>query len=187
MLTERYAEVAFWSAILVIGPVLVWVFWELGNRFTWSGQPAYRLVFSGLLLNLISNLVAKKGYDMGIILRDPLLELVLTFLIILSFLIFTTGILQLLKSVRQEGVIKDNKIIALLIFVVLGLPLMFMFPIFDSHRYAPTNLPFGLFYENDVPDLLVYGLSTVWLFTAAWVVTRLKVPKQIPHDPVEAP
>jgi hypothetical protein len=99
--------------------------------------------------------------------------------------IFIFGVAKLLKAARLEGLLTDRKTIALIIFVAFGLPLMFIFPIFNSRRYAPTNMPFGLFYENNVPDILVYGLGTLWLFLDGWLISRLKVSKQSNHIQVE--
>ena len=72
-----------------------------------------------------------------------------------------------------------NKVtIALFVLVALGLPLMFMYPMFSRRRLTSTYLPFGLFYENDVPKILTYGAGSVWLFLGGWLITRLRVPKR---------
>ena len=183
MLTGRYAQAMFWSAMLVIAPLLIWFFWELSKRCGREGRLGYRLAFSGLLLNLISNLVSDRGYSMGFILRSPLRELAFSALILLSAAIYVVGVILLLRAAREEGLLQDNKTAALFFFAALGLPLMFMFPMFEARRYTATTMPFGLFYENNVPDLLVYGLGALWLLAGGWLITRMKLAGRPPRRP----
>lgn len=178
MFAGRYSEAVFWSAILVIAPLLLWVFWELAKRSGFSGALGFQLLFTGLLLNFTANMVAGSVYRMGLYTTNHLLNGLFGGLIIVGASLYISGLITLLKATKTAGVITDRTTIALLIFAAIGLPLMFMFPMFDMRRYAPTDLPFGLFYENNVPDVLYYGLSTLWLLLCAYLITRLKVP---PH------
>ena len=175
MFAGRYSEAVFWSAILVIAPLLLWVFWELAKRSGYSGALGFQLLFAGLLLNFAVNMVVGSWYTLGLYTANHLLSGLFVGLIIVSASLYISGLITLLKAAKTAGVITDSKTIALLIFAAIGLPLMFMFPMFDMHRYAPTDLPFGLFYENNVPAVLYYGLSTLWLLLGAWLITRLKV------------
>jgi len=179
MFTGRFALAWFWSSILVIAPLMIWVLWELSKKCGREGKLGYRLAFTGLLLNLISNLASGLWYA-RFIRNYPQrgIEMLLSILIILGAVIFIIGVVKLLRAARLEGVLMDQKTIALFIFVALGLPLMFMFPMFDSRRYTSTNMPFGLFYENNVPDTLVYGIGVLWLFLGGWLISQLKVVKQ---------
>lgn len=186
MFTGRFAQAWFWSSMLVIAPVLIWIFWELSQKCGREGKLGYRLAFTGLLLNLISNLASGLWYA-RFIRNSPRrgIEMLLSILIILGALIFIMGIVKLLRTAKREGVLIEQKTIALFIFVALGLPLMFMFPMFDSRRYTSTNMPFGLFYENHMPDTLVYGIGVLWLFLGGWLITRLRLPKQPDYVQVE--
>ena len=75
----------------------------------------------------------------------------------------------------------------LFFLVSFALPLMFMIPMFDAPRYAPTDLPFGLFKENNIPDVLVYGIAVLWLIAAGWFVTRLRLaPISTPTTSIQA-
>jgi len=186
MFTGRFAQALFWSSMLVITPLLIWVLWELSKKCGREGKLGYRLAFFGLLLNLISSLASNLWYA-RFVRMYPLhtIEYLFSILIILGAGIFILGVVKLLRAARLEGVLTDQKTIALFIFVALGLPLMFMFPMFDSRRYAPTNMPFGMFYENNVPDILVYGIGALWLFLGGWLISQLKVAKQSDHIQVE--
>ena len=100
-----------------------------------------------------------------------IIELFLSILIILGAIIFIFGVITLLRAARLESVLTDDrKTIALFTFAALGLPLMFLLPMFDSRKYAPTSMPFGLFYENKVPELLVYAIGVLCLFMGGWLV-----------------
>jgi len=183
MFTGIYTQALFWSGVLVIAPLLLWVFWELAKRSGYSGVLGFQLLFAGLLLNFIGNITATSWYAMGLHTANHLLNGIFAGLIIVGVLLYIGGLVTLLKAAQTAGVITDNKTIALFIFAAIGLPLLFMFPMFGMHRYAPTDLPFGLFYENNVPDVLVYGLSLLWLLLGGWLITRLKVPPR--SDPVQ--
>lgn len=183
MFTGRYTQALFWSGILVIAPLLLWVFWELAKRSGYSGVLGFQLLFAGLLLNFAVNMTAGSWYTMGLHTGSHLLNGVFSGLIIVGALLYFGGVVTLLKGAKFAGVITNRITIAMLIFTAIGLPLMFMFPMFGMRRYAPTDLPFGLFYENNVPDVLVYGLSLLWLLVAAWLITRIKVPPR--SDPVQ--
>ena len=111
--------------------------------------------------------------------------MLLSILILLGALIFIIGDRQTAQGCLAEGMLIEQKTIALFIFVALGMPLMFMFPMFDSRRYTSTNMPFGLFYENNMPDTLVYGIGVLWLFLGGWLITRLRLPKQPDYVQVE--
>lgn len=187
MFAGRYSEAVFWSAILVIAPLLLWIFWELGKRSGYSGAIGYQILFTGLVLNFAVNVVAGSWYTMGLHTTNRLLNGLFGGLIIVGVLLTISGLVTLLKAAKHAGVVSKNKTIVLLIFAVMGLPLMFMFPMFDSRRYLATDLPFGLFYENDVPDVLYYGLSAVWLLVSAWVITSLKVSHRHSHNQSDSP
>jgi len=186
MFTGRFAQALFWSSMLVIAPLLIWVLWELSKKCGREGKLGYRLAFFGLLLNLISSLASNLWYA-RFVRMYPLhtIEYILSILILLGAVIFIIGVVKLLRTARLEGMLTDQRTIALFIFVALGMPLMFMFPMFDSRKYALTNMPFGLFYENNVPDTLVYGIGVLWLFLGGWLISQLKVVKQSNHVQVE--
>ena len=111
--------------------------------------------------------------------------MLLSILILLGAVIFIIGVVKLLRAAWLEGMLTDQRIIALYIFVALGMPLMFMFPMFDSRKYALTNMPFGLFYENKVPDILVYGIGILWLFLGGWLISKLNEARQANHVQVD--
>lgn len=171
----RYSKALFWSAILVIAPLLLWFFGELGKRSGYSGAIGFQMLFAGLLLNFAVNTVAGSWYAMGLYTTNHLLNGLFGGLILVGALLYLGGLVTLIKGAKHAGVITENKTVVLLIFAAIGLPLMFMFPMFGSRRYQGTDLPFGLFYENDIPNVLYYGLSALWLLMSAWLITSLKV------------
>lgn len=171
----RYSKALFWSAILVIAPLLLWFFGELGKRSGYSGAIGFQMLFAGLLLNFAVNTVAGSWYAMGLYTTNHLLNGLFGGLILVGAFLYLGGLVTLIKGAKHAGVITENKTVVLLIFAAIGLPLMFMFPMFGSRRYQGTDLPFGLFYENDIPNVLYYGLSALWLLMSAWLITSLKV------------
>jgi hypothetical protein len=162
---------------------LFWIFRELSKQCGKEGKLGYRLAIFGLILNLVSNFLSDFWY-LTFIRKYPFrdLELFFSSVIVLSAIIFIFGIVKLLKTARLLGVLENDLNMVLFLSVSLGLPLMFMFPMFDRRRYAQTSMPFGLFYENNIPDVLTYGLGALLLILGAWLITRLRVPRQPNSD-----
>lgn len=130
-------------------------------------------MFLGLVLNLVSNLASKMRYAKYIrIYPGVSVENLFIFLIIIGAGCFILGTFNLLIVATLGGLLAYHKGVCSYLFEALGLPLMFMYPIFNSRRYTPTTMPFGLFYENNVTDYLTYGLGAMWLLFDARLVTR---------------
>ena len=174
-LTGRFAQALFWNAMLVIAPLLIWRLCELSKRCSKDGRAGYQLAFFGLTINLLSNLVSTNSYSMGFLDHNSLREMLLYAMIFMGAVTYIFGTALLLKTARLDGVLKDQKTVMLLTLVTAGLPLMFMFPMFDARIIAPTLMPVGLFYENHVPDILTYGIGTFVLFFGGWLITRLRL------------
>ena len=185
VLSGRFTEATFWSALLVIGPLLMWVMREIGLRSGKKGRLAYHLMIYGLLANLAVNLMVDRSYSYGWLRHNPGREVLSGVVIVITALVYLAGVFLLLRSSRSVGLFSRWTRFALG-GAAFGLPFMFMFPMFDSRRYASTSLPFGLFYENQVPDILVYGLGTLWLLAGGWLITRLRVPAEAATEVVEA-
>jgi hypothetical protein len=175
-LSGRFAQALFWNVMLVIVPLMICTLCELGQRCSKDGRAGYQLAFFGIMLNLISNLISTSGYSRGFLNHNSPREMFLYSLIFMGAVTYIFGTALLLKTARLDGVLKDQKTVTLLILVTAGLPLMFMFPMFDSRLYAPTMMPVGLFYENHVPDVLTYGIGTLLLLFGGWLISRLKLP-----------
>jgi hypothetical protein len=112
--------------------------------------------------------------------RSPgqIIEYFLFIGVILGAGIFIFGVIKLLRVGINEGLLHDPKIFVLFVLAAIGLPLLFMYPLFDSRKFIPTNLPIGLFYENNLPDILVYGMGTLWLLLGGWLISRPEGPEQ---------
>jgi hypothetical protein len=174
----RYAQALFWSSMLVIAPLLIWFLGELSKKCGREGKLGYRLSFWGLLLNLISSLASHVWYSrFARISPEHLIEYFFSILIFLSAAIFIFGILKLLRAARMAGLIQGPKAFVLF-FAAIGFLLMFMYPVFDSPMFIPTNLPIGLFFENSIPDIFVYSMGIMWLFLGGWLISRSEVVKQ---------
>ncbi len=186
MLTGRYTQALFWSGILVVAPLLVWVFWELAKRSGRAGALSYQLLFAGLLLNLTGNLVANSWYTLGRRTSSHLLAVLIGGLMLVGAVLYFVGLVKLLLAGQSAGILKGSLVRVLLVLVAIVLPFVFMFPMFGMRRYTPSDLPFGLFYENNVPDVLVYGLSLLWMLGTVWLITRLKVPPRSSPDQLES-
>jgi hypothetical protein len=180
-LSERFVGTLFWSALLIVAPLLIWALLELSKRLGQRGKLGYRLIFTGILINLTSTLVLHQGYYFKYLPNKPLREVGFPIIIGLSALAYFTGVALVLRTAKRQGVLPDAITRVLLGLVASVLPFTFLIQIFTSLRVLPTNLPFGLFSENAVPKLLYYGLGLLWLLLAAWLLTRLRVPEGPRH------
>jgi hypothetical protein len=169
----RYVEVAFWSLLLVLGPMLLWALHQLDRKNAgWTGYP---LVVAAIFVNLGSNLFVARGYAMKWMVYNPVREWLFGALILLSALAYILGVIRILLVALWGNLLTDRWGLTSLGFAAAGLPFMFLLPMFGTRRYAFTWLPFGLFFENHVPDLLVFGLGLAWLVVGAWSITRLRL------------
>lgn len=169
----RYAQAAFWSLLLVVGPMLLWALRQLDLAST--GGKIYPLLATSIFVSLGANLTVTNGYSMGWLGYNPVREWLFGVVMILSTLAYLVGILRLLLVTRGAGLLATGWRTAILGLAAAGLPLMFMLPMFAAFRYASTVMPFGLFKEKDVTDLLAFGLGGTWLVLGAWGVTGLRM------------
>jgi hypothetical protein len=183
MFSVRFAETWFWSALLIVAPLLLWVLWELGQRLGKRGRLGYRLAFTGILVNLTSILVLFQGYYFRFLPNNALREIGFPVIILLSAGAYFAGIALILRAAKQQAVLTNAATRMLLVVVTYILPFTFLFRLFTSHRIMPTHLPFGLFVDNAVPKMAYYGLGVLWLLLGTWLITRLRVPKRANQVP----
>lgn len=178
MLAERFSQALFWSAALVIAPLLVWVYWELSRRLNRSSRTAFRILLSGLLLNYFASLASSHTFAAVSRFRisTKWTDLLLSTLILLGALLFGSGVWKLLSHAWKIRLITDRLTLVFLAAPAAAFPLIFLFPLFENRKISPTLLPVGLFEAHQIPPVLVYGLGGLWLLLTAWIVTRLKIP-----------
>jgi hypothetical protein len=145
------------SAALVIGPLLVWVLWRLGEYSGRNGQFGYQLAFLGLLLILVGNLgdqwlLMGPGRAAYFKLGDLLFAGGTT----LGVLIYILGSVLLGIAVLQNKVLPGRMALLLLIFPPLNILLILW-----GSQYIPSGLTF------------VIGLG--WLLLGGWLATHKSV------------
>ncbi len=168
----RYTQAAFWSLLLVLGPMLLWVLRQLSR--TSEDRWIYPVMVATFFVNLGCNLVLVRGYLMGWWDYHPAREWLLAAIILLSALVYTLGVIRILLVALRADHLEGGWSPIFFGFAAAGLPWLFLLPMFEVRRYAPTVLPFGLFYENSVPDLWVYGPGVIWLVVGIRALTGLQ-------------
>lgn len=156
---------------LILGPLLVWMVWDLSKRSGPMGVPGFQLIFWGLLIVMICIGMAvflreSRNYMLVYRFRDAGISLCVAGAA-LGVLASILGSLVLGVAVFINKTISKPLILLLMVTVPLGLPWVF------SIFYNLYGMGFWLFTPlKDSP----YGIGSiivlVWILLAAWLVTR---------------
>ena len=156
---------------LVLGPLLVWMLWELGKRSGPMGVPGFQLIFWGLLIVMICIGVAvflrsSSNYTLVYRFRDAALSWCVTGAA-LGMLASLFGSLVLGIAAVINKTLSNRLTIILLVTVPLGLPWVF------SLFYNLFGMGIWLFQPlRDFPLGIGSVIVLVWVLLAAWLVTR---------------
>jgi len=156
---------------LVLGPLLVWMLWELGKRSGPMGVPGFQLTFWGLLIVMICIgaavfLMESRNHILVYRFRDAAVSWCVTGAA-LGVLASILGSLVLGLAAFINKTLSSRLTTILLVTVPLGLPWVF------SIFYNIYGMGFWLFAPlKDSP----YGIGSivvlVWILLAAWLVTH---------------
>ncbi len=174
-LAGRFAPQLLVGSALVIGPLLFWGLWRIGQRSGRVGMLGYRLALGGLVLNLFGNLGYYLGYFWQIITNIGPGTLWFNMVVYLGLFLCLAGALWLGVAARRSKVPLDLASLALLVLIPSALPLMWMLllPIWFGFRILPAGLSFALYDLGDIYKYEVYAVGLVWLLLSGWLVTRL--------------
>lgn len=159
-------------ATLILGPALIWRLRDIGRQGGRRGVRRYRLAAVGFTLMVIGNLAAY-----WTMLRDWLSGDYLVFQVLVygGLGLYLCASLALLAAAPHRKRLTTVAPCALLVWVLLGLPLVLMLPLLLGMRAMPRRMPFAFLHMHDA-RLTVYGLGFVWLLLAGWLASRRAQP-----------
>lgn len=158
-------------SVLVLGPLLMWRLWELGQRSGPMGVPGFQFIFWGLLFVMICIVVAvflrdSSNYVLVYRFRDAALSWCITGAA-LGMLATLSGSLMLGTAALVNKAISSRLTIILLVAVPLLLPLIF------SIFYIIYGMASWLFLPlRDFQFGIGAIIVLVWVLLTAWLVTR---------------
>jgi hypothetical protein len=158
-------------SILVLGPLLVWTLWELGQRSGPMGTPAFQLIFWGLLVVIVCFLGAvflRDGSNYVLVYRFR--DTALAWCVIgaaLGMLTALSGSVVLGRAGLINKAISSRLTMILLVAVPLLLPLVFsmIYNIYGMASWLLSPL-------RDFPIGIGSVIMIAWVLLAAWLVTR---------------
>jgi hypothetical protein len=159
-------------SILVLGPLLVWMLSELGQRSGPMGIPAFQLIFWGLLVVMVCFLGAVflrdgSNYVLVYRFRDTGLSWLVTGAA-LGFLAALFGSLMLGTAAVINKALSSRTTTILLVAVPLMLPLVFS--IFYNNISGMAS--WLLAPLRDFPPVIGTVVMLGWVLLGAWLVTR---------------
>jgi len=158
-------------SILVLGPLLLWTLWELGQRSDPMGVPGFQLIFWGLLIVMICIVGAvflrdSSNYVLVYRFRDAGLSWCITGAA-LGMLTALSGSLVLGTAAVINKAISSRLVTVLLVAVPLLLPLVF------SIYYNLYGMASWLLMPlRDFPIGIGIVIVMLWVLLTAWLVTR---------------
>ena len=156
----------FWSVSLILGPLMLGVLREAGQRLGGKGRRGAQLLLVGLAVNLLGNLFLLQTQLARYAMQAWQLPLSWMALVGLAGMVIG-AVVFVRAAVFAEGVSPHTSWLA---WLVLGFPITWMFPILYTQNsllyFSP--LPVGFLVHYPVPEWIVYGVGMVWLLLAGW-------------------
>ena len=164
---------------LLLAPLLVWVFRQIGLQSGKRGMVAYRVALAGLFIELTGYL----GSFWWQASMDPSLYYVsgsfpwvwgvwIRALTYLGMLVYLAGMALLAVAASQRKVLPGRLDFILLALIPLALPLMGTAPLLFNFSTNPPSMPYEIGGLRSIPIALVYVLGTLWILVGCWLAAR---------------
>ncbi|HNB50724.1 MAG TPA: hypothetical protein PK530_02210 [Anaerolineales bacterium] len=170
------ASTGFWSLSLMVGPLVLGVLREAGQRLGGHGKRGVQILLGGLALSLLGTLfllqlrVARLTMNFMGGWQVPL-----SIVALVGMAGMVIGAVILVRAVAASE--NASARLSWLALLALGFPITWMFPIMYTRNYILyfSPLPVGFFERYPMPEWIVYGAGMVWLLGVGWLVGNMKI------------
>ena len=167
------------SSALVLGPILGWGLWNLGEKHGKVERASAVLIMVGMAVNLFGHFSYWWSFSHQTFLNalpgsafyQPTESSSLSMVYSGLAMILLGAIALAIKSWRA------NKLLSVsLILVPLALPLVAMFPTYFGNHIIPAGFSFEFASLSETYSYLILLFASLWLLMTGWTVTRLYHP-----------